>query len=409
MLSEDARSRLLREVVRAGSCSHPVRLVGHSVNLVTGEWAERQFKIACKDRRAKVCLACSERYETDAWIIAASGVNGGKGVPATVAYSPRLFVTVTAPSFGAVHTRGSAGGCVATRPGRASQCAHGMPTSCEVVHEVTDTQLGHPLCSACFDATGAILWNAQSTRLWSETIRRARQNLMHELGTSRRKGSRSIRLEYVKVVEMQRRGLVHFHALVRLDASTEVANCDGGTLARALRQAIRSTRTHDEAGEYRFGAVADVQVLGEDASDVKGAASYLAKYVTKTASGTLELARRFSSRAGIERAVADEHLRALALTAWDLKMTRHANTLGYRGQFLTKSRSYSTTFAELRAARRAYWNPSTDPDPEESHYLFDGRGYDDPRGAELAEVLARLDRERRRDERRSAKERDDDR
>ncbi len=397
--------------MRAGSCSHPARLVGQSVNLVTGEWAEREFKIACKDRdrRAKICLACSERYETDAWIIAASGVNGGKGVSVSVSSSPRLFVTVTAPSFGPVHTRGPAGGCVATSPRRPGRCVHGAPTSCDVRHEVGDALLGHPLCSACFDATGAILWNAQSTRLWSETIRRARQNLVHELGTSRRKVGRSIRLEYVKVVEMQRRGLVHFHALVRLDASPDVPHCDGAILARAVRQAIRTTQVHDEAGEYRFGSVADVQVLGEDVSDVKGAASYLAKYVTKTASGTLELARRFSSRAQIERAVADEHLRALALTAWDLKMTRHANTLGYRGQFLTKSRGYSTTFAQLRAARRAYWNASIEPDPEESHYLFDGRGYDDPRGAELAEVLAHMDRDRRREERRSAKERDDDR
>ena len=408
MLSDEHRSRLLREVVRAVSCSYPVRLVGQSVNLATGEWAERQFKIACKDRRRSVCAACSERYETDAWIIAAAGINGGKGVPESVSFSPRLFVTVTAPSFGAVHTRGIAGGCVVANPHRPGCCVHGVPTNCQLVHDATDARIGHPLCASCFDVTGAIWWNAQSTRLWSETIRRARQNLMHELGTSRRKGSHSIRLEYVKVVEMQRRGLVHFHALVRLDESAEVASCDGAILARAVRQAIRTTRTHDGAGEYRFGRVADVQILGEGVSDVKGAANYLAKYVTKTASGTLELARRFSSRAGIERVVADEHLRELALTAWDLGMTRHANTLGYRGQFLTKSRGYSTTFAELRAARRAYWNPSTDPDPEESHYLFDGRGYDDPRGAELAEVLAQLDRERRRDERRSAKEKDDD-
>lgn len=407
MLSACDRSRLLREVTRAGSCRHPIRLVGQSTNLATGEWVERELIVACKDRRSRVCPACSERYETDAWIIAAAGVNGGKGVPDSVAGEPRLFVTVTAPSFGSVHTRGSNGACVRRRARSPKTCQHGVPTWCDHLHEDGDRVLGHPLCPSCFDAEGAVRWNAHSTWLWSEMIRRARQNIVNELGTSRRRAARSLRLEYVKVVELQHRGLIHFHALIRLDAPDLRRPPSSAGLARAVRRAIRTTRVGDETGNYQFGSIADVRDLGASEGDVKGAATYLAKYVTKTAGGTLELARRFRDRRSITVAVRDEHLQRLALIAWDLGLHRHANTVGYSGQFLTKSRGYSTTFTKLRAARAAYWNAAHDPDPCDVRYRFDGRGYDDPRAAELADVIAQLDRERRRDERRRAKEKDD--
>lgn len=404
MLSASDRMRLLREVTRAGSCRHPIRLIGQSTNLATGEWIERELTIACKDRRARVCPACSERYETDAWIIVAAGVNGGKGVPDTVVNAPRLFVTVTAPSFGSVHTQGLHGECVRSRTRSPRLCEHGVPTRCRSRHDDGDPVLGHPVCPLCFDAEGAILWNAHASRLWSEMIRGVRQNLVNALGSTRRRAAGSIRLEYVKVVELQRRGLIHFHALIRLDAPELVRTPSGEVVGRAVSRAIRSTTIADETGEYRFGSVLDVRDLGIELADVKGAATYLAKYVTKTAGGTLELARRFPHRRTIDSAVSDEHLRRLALVAWDLGFERHAHTLGYRGQFLTKSRGYSTTFRELRAARQAYWKPVPDSDPHDARYRYYGRGYDDPRASELADVMAHLDRERRRDERRAAKE-----
>ena len=57
----------------------------------------------CGNRRARVCRPCSTIYKYDAYHLVASGLRGGKGVPATVASTPRLFVTLTAPSFGPVH------------------------------------------------------------------------------------------------------------------------------------------------------------------------------------------------------------------------------------------------------------------------------------------------------------------
>jgi hypothetical protein len=58
---------------------------------------------ACGNRRESVGPACAETYRRDAWQLIAAGLRGGKGTPATVGLHPRLFVTFTAPSSGAVH------------------------------------------------------------------------------------------------------------------------------------------------------------------------------------------------------------------------------------------------------------------------------------------------------------------
>ena len=60
---------------------------------------------ACGNRRAAVCPQCAERYRQDAYHLIAAGMRGGKGVPDTIAGHPAVFVTLTAPSFGVVHTR----------------------------------------------------------------------------------------------------------------------------------------------------------------------------------------------------------------------------------------------------------------------------------------------------------------
>jgi hypothetical protein len=61
--------------------------------------------IACKTRRASRCPPCAETYRADTYQLIRAGLTGGKGVPATVADHPCVFVTLTAPSFGPVHVR----------------------------------------------------------------------------------------------------------------------------------------------------------------------------------------------------------------------------------------------------------------------------------------------------------------
>src|SRR4051795_5647776 len=112
----DEWERFERQLRSNGYCRQPVRLKGRvdSIDSSTGEVVrsystEREpdgtLLKCCGNRREAVCPSCARTYRGDAFQVVAAGLLGGKGVPATVAQHPLLFVTLTAPSFGPVHTR----------------------------------------------------------------------------------------------------------------------------------------------------------------------------------------------------------------------------------------------------------------------------------------------------------------
>ena len=109
------------------------------------------LEIACKARRASRCLPCAEVYRADTYQLIRAGLSGGKGVPATVADHPCVFVTLTAPSFGPVHSRREKDGrLLRCRPRRSSRtCPHGIRMSCTEKHAPDDDRLGEPLCPEC--------------------------------------------------------------------------------------------------------------------------------------------------------------------------------------------------------------------------------------------------------------------
>ena len=200
------RRALVEEVRLASSCSHPIRLRGEMVDLSTGEISNRRLSVACKDRRQVVCPACSALYKMDAWILVSAGLIGGKGVSPDVASRNKLFVTLTAPSFGRVHTIRDNGSCQPFVLSGAHRCPHGLPTTCNLRHREGDANLGSSLCSDCFDFRGAIVWNAYASRLFTKTIRQA-ERLTAKAGGFNQRDIRAIaRLSYLKVAEMQRRG-----------------------------------------------------------------------------------------------------------------------------------------------------------------------------------------------------------
>lgn len=403
-MNADERSRIAREVNEAGRCSHPVRLNSTQVNVRTGELTTKIIKVACKDRREAVCPACSRTYGTDAWIVAATGINGGKGVPRDVIDCPRIFVTMTAPGFGSVHTIRSNGRCVRVRSDD-PMCEHGWPRSCGLRHEEDDRLLGLPICDRCFRYREAVLWNAHASRLWSVTIRQTRRNLASRLGVPRTALRRHAAIHYLKVAEMQRRGLVHFHALARLDAGelSDVGSY-GSELISAWTDAVREVTLANELGRFQWGDVLDIKRLGGQDDDARVLASYLAKYVTKTAGEGLELARRFRSRRQIRMLVDNPHLRRMALEAWDLSTDAgcshlnaksHAHTLGYAGHLMTKSRQYSTTLTALRQARSEFRAKGLSGEVVTGDFSYAGRGYDEPQTATLVELLVSMEHERR--------------
>lgn len=412
-MNADERARLVREVELSGSCSHPIRLKGEMVNLATGEVAMSSLRVPCKDRRRAVCPACSYLYKADAWIMVSAGLVGGKGTSKLVSTHPRHFVTLTAPSFGSVHTVRVDGRCVSrSRAGvkGLDQCAHGQARFCNFRHEEKDSRLGRPICDRCFNYEGAVLWNAHASKLWNNTIQSIRRSLAEEAGLVQTKLHMVAQLHYLKVAEMQRRGLVHFHVVVRADGPDSV-DADppvwltSELLARAVRNSVSQARATGLAGGYnQWGRVLDIRDMALDSDDAHKVASYVAKYSTKTTDGTKDLAYRFHHRRQIENLSRDAHIRQMALTAWDLAdrpelaplhLRDHAHAFGFTGQLITKSRRYSTTFGAMRTARAEYMKQQNTGEPVAGTFYYDGRGYDDPRGTELAELFFTMQQELR--------------
>ncbi|MGC2168343.1 MAG: replication initiator [Acidimicrobiales bacterium] len=406
MSEEKSTFALVREIRHVGGCSQPIRLRGEFVNVATGEVAERPVLVACKDRRATVCSACSYLYKADAWILVSAGLIGGKGVPESVNGHPRLFITLTAPSFGVVHTRRKDGSCQ-PRPQR--PCRHGYVTMCKRSHVESDPLVGTPLCPKCYDYRGAVLWNAESSRLWNRTFEQTRRRLAIERGVTTGQLSKQVRLSYLKVAEFQRRGLVHFHIVLRADGAGEPFSPPPSFLTTSLlTQVITTVVRHFSLsvahGDVRWGRqlhVADASALNRDDMRI---AAYVAKYATKTTDGSLDFARRFRSRAEIQKLDVAPHLKRLALTTWDMalepnfapmNLRSHAHAFGVRSQLITKSRHYSTRFQDLREVRARYMKQPESDDPIAGTFRYDGRGYDDPRAEAIAVFLHQLSLEAR--------------
>jgi Replication initiator protein, pSAM2 len=442
-------------VAQAGYCHHPIRLAGRvehadrqtgEVRQVydSGREPDGVLLKACGTRRESRCPSCAATYQADAYQLLAAGLKGGKGVPETVAAHPRLFVTFTAPSFGRVHTR-KAQGCLVLpcHPYRqGGRCPHGLRDGCWHRHDEDDPRLGEPLCPSCYDAEAQVLWNALAPELWRRTtiaIQRALARLVHlQEGGLRR----LVRISYAKVAEFQKRGAIHFHAVIRMDAATD-CRCPGylapppegftpALLEKALREAVAAVRAPcpplDGPDRYaRWGTQLDVRNIttgDEQAGELSAeqVAGYIAKYATKATE---------SFGSGLDRRLQDgdlehldrlpTHVVELVRAAWELgnrpeleglRLRAWAHMLGFRGHWSTKSRRYSTTMTVLRRARVAFakrrrardgvpldaWGRPEDDDQVVivASWLFVGAGYATEGERWLALSAAARARERRR-------------
>jgi hypothetical protein len=441
--------RFERQLRATGYCRRPVRLRGRvdAIDRATGELRAVYSTVGepddallkcCGNRREAVCPSCAATYRGDAFQLVAVGMRGGKGVPESVASHPMLFLTLTAPSFGLVHLQRTDGNGEARRcrPRRRGEvCRHGMRLSCGEVHTDDDARVGEPLCPRCFDYEHAVLWNAMAPELWRRTAIAIPRELARLVGTSHRQLRRRVRVSYVKVAEYQRRGVLHFHVVVRLDRAQPAAtaaevqppasefSCE--LLARAVMAAVERASVESPspdgdgtaAREVRWGLQTEIrQLLTAEAARTAG---YIAKYAIKSTeavggvmhpleAGDLEALRvRSHARRLIEcawRLGGEEHLDGLRLRRW-------AHALGFRGHCFTKSHRYSTTFTRLRQARHEHalrrQNGSEPRDPwgrpagerathERRRWAVAGFGYRTLGDAWLAESGAARLREQRR-------------
>ncbi|MET9303745.1 replication initiator [Streptomyces cellulosae] len=406
-LAQDPKfPRLLEQITATGGCSHPVHLSGSTTTVdgTTGEILRHydtrtepgeRLLVRCRNRRATICPACSRLHAGDTYHLVRAGLIGGKNVPDTVRHRPRLFVTLTAPSFGPVHRSSEL--CRPRRDG--GTCEHGRPLGCGLVHTPDAPSVGQPLCLDCYDYTAHVLWHAHASKLWDRFVIDVRRRLASSVGLVQSHFARHARLSFARVAEYQKRAAVHVHAVVRLDGPTgpDDAPPAWGT-AELLIDAVRASarrvmvRTHysPAVGELnlRWGAQIDARPLRTDGDgpDDDAVASYVAKYVTKGASDTgAGTDHPLSTWADIESAPVSEHTRTLMRTCWrlggipeytPLRLRAWTHTLGYRGHILTKSRAYSTTYAALRAQRAHHQGHTEIPDTiTERHWRYIGSGH----------------------------------
>ena len=318
--SGDDFVRWERQLAATGNCANPVRLRGRidAIDRATGEKATIYdtasepggvLRIPCGNRREDICPPCSDVYKGDARQIIRSGLTGGKGIPESVATHPCVFATLTAPGFGPVHTipTGRGGRLLACRPRRDAhqrRCPHGRDLSCARHHREDDPRLGTPMCPDCYDYTGHVLFNALAPELWRRfTIYLPRQ-LARLAGVTQRQLRRGVRVRFVKVAEYQHRGIIHYHAVIRLDAAgDDYQPPPPRYTAQLLEQAIRATVAavrYDAAAVtgddpplrhvLRFGTQTDIRAIRQTTSlpgtgnalSAQAVANYIAKYATKT-------------------------------------------------------------------------------------------------------------------------------
>jgi hypothetical protein len=185
-------------------------------------------------------------------------------------------------------------------------------------------------------------------------------------------------VSYGKVAEFQKRGAVHFHAVIRLDGPDGPDSLPPAWASTdLLTDAIRASAVHayssvsvpaagnQPARTFQWGRQLDVRPVMAfgDGSDIteQAVASYVAKYATKAAENTGTLDRRIGELAELDRHGVPDHARRLIAACRDLdglypdrRLWAWAHMLGFRGHFSSKSRRYSTTLGELRQARADY-------------------------------------------------------
>ena len=291
------------------------------------------------------------------------------------------------------------------------------------------------MCPDCYDYEAAVLFNLHATPCGGGSLTYLPRHLARLAGVTGKTLRAELPVRFVKVAEYQARGVVHFHAVIRLDANAKDAYLAApGPVHR--RPALR--RDHPGRPRVRLDVPGPPAARSGSASaarldarpiwredfaasgrklDVPAVANYIAKYATKAADVPGLPDTRIRYAAEIDALRCPAHHKRMVDTAWDLgartsvgdpRLRLWAHMLGYGGHFLTKSRRYSVTFGYIRGERatrrRAERHPDGERDPwgrplDErvvlvlAEWSYAGTGYT-PRtpGAELAILSADMAR-----------------
>jgi len=347
-------------VVAATKCSHPVTLVPECVHLGNGDiFTGKPIEKPCGSRLADRCEYCSQVYAADARSVFNGGVESDP-----VQESHFTFLTLTAPGsevFGKTHQR------VTRTVGKdKAEKIIVLQCSCKRRHRQDDAAIGTPIDPSTYRYDLATDFNKSASRLLAVTLQRL----------SRRHGEK---LRYARVAEFQKRGLLHFHILIRGEVSpTQIAAVVKGVRNEAGDWVVKPV----QHGEWTWGEQVDVRVVS---SDDKGKVGYylrkLISYSTKgansEASGPTDHRARMQAAAlkscNCEKFAPDCRQGKRA----DVRRNRYYpeasekfcrrcqlafNGWGFRGHILAFSRTWGMTFKVVRQrridfARQAFGEP----------------------------------------------------
>lgn len=219
----------------------------------------------CRSSSKALCGPCSTSYRRTVARLARSGI----GVPTGV-----VFLTLTAPS----------------------EEAHALPSG--------------DICACSANCAPLGEWNAQAGQRWSWLMTYLRRHVDSSA-------------EYFKATEVQARGALHFHVILRLTA--------GG-----LRRLRAMWRPKDPRCPLRelvvsrgFGHAIDLQVLDSSPTKLARLTNYVAKYVSKAVDSRHEV-------------------------PWTPDPDQPQTSCRARYRTWSTSRGYGSTMAELRRAQVAF-------------------------------------------------------
>ena len=254
--------------------------------------------------------------------------------------------------------------CRPRRDHKERRCLHGRDISCPRRHNEDDPRLGGPLCAECYDYEAAVLFNAYAGKLWRRFTTYLPRHPARRAGLTHRQLRALVRVRYVKVAEYQERGVVHFHAVIRLDASGEdyrppAERFTADLLGDAIRDAAAAVRLVQGPDEnhpdcpalvLRFGTQVDPRPVRPNTDGLPGTgrklsvdavANYIAKYATKSLTALGLPSRPVCSRLDIDSLRCSRHNKRMIAAAWRLgarhatgnpRLRKAAHVLGWGGQ-----------------------------------------------------------------------------
>jgi hypothetical protein len=342
-------------------CTRPVKMRRHQVHTTTGEVFLRDFDVRCGTRRQEDCEPCSKVWQADAFHALVRGANQYGGT--------LTFITFTAPGdseFGRTHT--------AQHLGLASErCA------CRNFHSPDSPLVGLPVDPETYDYDRVSEFNNAAPRLTTVTMQKVWRQWATELGIS----VKEARKPTVRVMEFQRRGLLHVHLLVLGEVPRALVE---RAVKGSPKEGTRRSITPASHRGFHWGTQVDVQHIKP--SD----RGHLLAYVTKMVSYAIKdvtahdpmgkaikpaYQHRYALEDAGERAVSCDHSRASCKHGWatqtinlgDRKMGIHigcktsrvcvrhgraSRQFGFTGNVLAMNRSWGTTLGDARRTRREW-------------------------------------------------------